>query len=141
MHVILMIFIVLLVYPVDSTLTGSGSLCAGQTALFTCNVTGGITVLWRYVTDAGDSPIGELLNPTSGPTSTDTVGGVLFTVTLLMPTRPHLVTQLNFTASANMNGGVVLCSTTTSSTSSENITLEVENVSKYLGTSVGENDE
>ena len=113
--------------PVGSILTGPGPLCAGHTALLTCNVTGGIALLWTY----DDSTISETLTPTSQPTSTVTVGGVLFTVTLLIPTSPHFVSQLSFNASADMNGEVVLCvSVSPSGLSEENIILQVETISK-----------
>ena len=113
---------------VGSILTDPGPLCAGQTALLTCNVTGGTTLVWRY----DNSRIGELVTQPL-TTLTDTVEGVIFTVTLLMPTSPHFVSELSFTASSDMNGEVVWCaSSSLSGVSLENITLQVERISKYV---------
>ena len=48
-----------------------------------------------------------------------------------MPTSPHFVSQLSFTASADMNGEVVLCgSVSPSGVTMENITLQVETISE-----------
>ena len=129
----IMSLLVLLVSPesVGSILTGPGPLCEGDAALLTCNVTGGTALVWRNAQNFG---IGEQLSPDSPSTSTVTVGGVLFTVTLLIPTSPHFVSQLSFTASADMNGEVVFCSSFSPSSgiAEDNITLQVESISKYL---------
>ena len=64
---------------------------------------------------------------------TDTVGGVLFTGTVLMPTSPHFVSQLNFTASDIMNGSNVLCEGLSGSADllAQAVRLEVESISKH----------
>ena len=131
---VLHLLLVLLVSPenVGSIRTDTEPLCTGHTALLTCNVTGGRFISWSYDVQDDYSAIGETLTPTSQQTFTVTVGGVLFTVTLLIPTSPHFVSQLSFTASADMNGEVVVCGSFSPSAglSQENITLRVENISK-----------
>ena len=80
-----------------------------------------------------DVVIFGVLTSASQPTNTDTVGGVLFTVALLMPTSPHFVSQLNFTASDIMNGSNVLCEGSSGSADllAQAVRLEVESISKH----------
>ena len=116
--------------PVGSTIvTDPEPLCAGHPALLTCNITEGTVIAWRYV----NFSIGGTLTPASHTTSTDTVGGVLFTVALLMPTSPYFVSQLSFTASAEMNGEVVMCGgLSPSGDIVQSIILQVESIGNLV---------
>ena len=126
--------IVLLVSPesVGSILTGPGPLCEGDAALFTCNVTRGTIITWNYVTNTDNNFfIGETLTPGSQPSYTDTVEGVFFSITVLMPTSTHFVSQLSFTASAEMTGEAILCrSGSPAGVTEKSITLQVDSISK-----------
>ena len=64
------------------------------------------------------------------------MGGVLFTVALLMPTSPHFVSQLNFTASDTVNGNNVSCegiyfSSGSAGLLTQAVRLQVESISKH----------
>ena len=114
----------LLVSSVNSVSLDSGSLCPGQTAVLTCNVPGGITLLWIYnsmsfVTISGTSV------SSSDPIPVD---GVEFTVSLLSNTGSDLVSEISFEVSSSINGGVLRCSgvNATAAESSE-VTLQEEN--------------
>ena len=105
-----------------TTLPDPGPLCAGQTAVLTCSVTDGVAIEWGYK----DGYIGQFLS-LSQPPSPDPVteGGVHFTLTLSQNNNP-LISQLSFTASPDMDGGVVRCTGFSDAFSSDEITLQVE---------------
>ena len=117
-------------------LTDPGPLCIGQTTTLTCNITGGISLEWNYLAERiGDGRIPTFqrddanVQPPSGPVER---GGVDFTVTLQMPTSPHLVSQISFTASAMMNGVRLLCNGEVGSVLEEQvITFQVVNGKHY----------
>ena len=116
---------------VGRVLIDPGPICIGHTALLTCNVTGGLAINWIYVTNTGfDYTV--FTSSYDPPTFTETVGGVLFTATLLMPTSPHFVSQLSFNASADMNGEAFLCQFAHPSgyAIDNRITLQLESVCK-----------
>ena len=127
------LLLVLLASPesVGRRLIDPGPVCVGHTALLTCNVTGGIAINWYYTTNTGFTYT-VFTSSYDPPTYTETVGGVLFTVTLLMPTSPHLVSQLSFNASAEMNGETFLCQFgyPSSYVSEDRITLQVGTIGK-----------
>ena len=107
----MMFNVAMLVPSTDGVLTDPGPLCAGQTATLTCNITGGVFLEWNYVLEGENGRIptydsARNVFPPSGPVER---GGVEFTVTLQMPTSPHLVSQISFTASAGMNGRQLDC--------------------------------
>ena len=110
-----------------TTLPDPGPLCVGQTAVLTCSVADGENIRWRYRSET----VGAILFspsqlPSSGPV---TVGGVQFTLTLSQNNNP-LISQLSFTASPDMDGGVVRCTGFSGTFSSVEITLEVEMICK-----------
>ena len=95
--------------------------------MLTCSVTDGKNIRWRYRSET----VGAILFspsqlPSSGPV---TVGGVQFTLTLSQNNNP-LISQLSFTASPDMDGGVVRCTGFSGTFSSDEITLEVEMICK-----------
>ena len=88
-----------------TTLPDPGPLCIGQTAVLTCSVTDGVSIEWFY----RDVAIGPFLSPTVPPSSNPvTVGGVQFTLTLSQNSN-SLISNLSFTASPDMDDGVVRC--------------------------------
>ena len=88
-----------------TTLPDPGPLCAGQTAVLTCSVADGVTIRWRYRDEFVGSVISLNEPPPPDPV---TVRGVQFTRTLSQNNNP-LISQLSFTASPDMDGGVVRC--------------------------------
>ena len=88
-----------------TTLPDPGPLCVGQTAVLTCSVADGVTILWRYRGETVGSLLSLSLPPSSGPV---TEGGVQFTLTLSQSSN-SLISQLSFTASPDMDGGIVRC--------------------------------
>ena len=91
---------------VSAILTDPGLVCTGDTVLLTCTIPNGITLGWSYDGEfIGD---GVYRPPNVPPTNPDTVGGVVFTHSLLS-TSPDLLSQLGFTASTDMNGGIIRC--------------------------------
>ena len=78
--------------------------------LLTCTIPGGVSLAWRY--NSENELIGNgIYRPASNtvpPTNPDTVGGVVFTHSLL-DSSPDLVSQLSFTASSDINGGIIQC--------------------------------
>ena len=90
----------------STVLTDPGPFCFGQTAVLTCNVTEGVSIRWSY----DGSQFGGLITP-SQPPSPDPmlVFGVELTLSLLEDTGSDLVSQLSFTASADVSGEVVSC--------------------------------
>ena len=78
--------------------------------LLTCTIPGGVTLGWRYNSDNGliGNGVYQPANNIVPPTNPDTVRGVVFTHSLL-DSSPDLVSQLSFTASDDMNGGVIRC--------------------------------
>ena len=99
-------FVVVSEVSATTTLTASGPLCAGQTAVLTCTVTEGISIRWTY----RGNQFGGLITPSQPPPSGPIpVSGVEFTLSLLEDSSPDLVSQLTFTASTDMDGEVVAC--------------------------------
>ena len=81
--------------PASSILTGPGTLCTGQRATFTCNITDGIDLTWTYGADrllTIDIDTDPLLDPVMVMSDT-----ITFTVSRLMPTTTHLVSEISFT--------------------------------------------
>ena len=74
----------------------------------TCTIPGGVSLGWRYnnVLIGGGTYVP--VTNTVPPTNPDTVGGVVFTHSLL-DSSPDLVSQLSFTASSDVNGGIIQC--------------------------------
>ena len=111
-----------------TTLPDPGPLCAGQTAVLTCSVTDGENIRWRY----RDETVGALLSLSQPPPPDPvTVGGVQFTLTLSQNSN-SLISQLSFTASPDMDGGVVSCTGFSGTFSDDEITLQVEMICKSL---------
>ena len=110
-----------------TTLSDPGPLCAGQTAVLTCSVTDGVSITWFY----RDEFVGQTISPSQPPPSDSvTVGGVEFTLTLSQNIT-HLISQLSFTASPDMDGAQVGCRSLFGGTvSSYEITLQVGMISK-----------
>ena len=105
-----------------------GPLCAGQTAVLTCSVADGVTIDWLYRNGCIGPSLSLSQPPPSGPV---TVGGVEFTLTLSQNSNP-LISQLSFTASPDMDGGVVRCTggLFDGTFRSDEITLQVEMICK-----------
>ncbi len=124
--------------PASSVLTNPGPLCTGQTATLTCNITGGTRISWIYNVRGSVETI-PTFNPNAGispPTEPVTVNGVEFTVSVLMPTSPHLVSIISFVASAMTNGGILACIGFSSAQVEEEVTLQVESFSELENTSL-----
>ena len=101
----LVIAVVLSPAVATTTLSDPGPLCAEQPAVLTCSVADGVTIRWRY---RGET-VGPLLAPSQPPPPDPvTEGGVQFTLTLSQNSNP-LISQLSFTGSPDMDGGVVQC--------------------------------
>ena len=119
---------------VSAILTDPGPVCEGDTVLLTCTVPGGVQQVWSY---NGDFIGGGQVIPGRLPrTNPDIVGGVVFTLNLLEDSSPDLVSQLSFTASTDMNGGLIQCtgdaaaSTGGSESVTDDITVQVEQFCK-----------
>ena len=99
---------VLQVCGASAILTDPGPVCEGDTVVLNCTITVGAFLRWNY----NDVLIGGGLYAPSinkvPPTNPDTVGGVVFTHSLL-DSSPDIVSQLSFTASADVNCGIILC--------------------------------
>ena len=114
--------VVLQVCGVSAILTDPGPVCTGDTVVLTCTIPGGVQLIWRY----NNEVIGD---------GVDTVGGVMFTQNLL-DSSPDLVSQLSFTASTDVNGGIIQCvgdaatSTGGFESVSDDITVQVEQICK-----------
>ena len=94
--------LVLLVSPVGSVLTDPGPSCAGRTVVLNC--TGGQGHEWRY-----DMSRGVIINNAAPPlTEPVELSGVQFTFSQLSPS-PHLITQISFMISQEMNGRILTC--------------------------------
>ena len=113
-----------------TTLPDPGPLCANQTAVLTCSVTDGVTIRWRYRNKFVGSIISLNEPPSSDPV---TVEGVQFTRTLSQNST-HLISQLSFTASPDMDGGGVRCTGGLSDGTFpfDEITLQVEILRKSI---------
>lgn len=100
--------VVLLVLPAHSILTDPGPLCTGQAPTLTCNITGGDFLEWNYITEGAN---GRIPAYGFGHNASGTVerSGVEFTVSVLTPIIPNLVSQISFTASAVMNSRKLKC--------------------------------
>ncbi len=97
----------------NSALTDPGPLCRDQPATLTCNVTGGIILIWNYDFDGAMKFEIALINiPTKRfppPDPVVTPDGVAIIVSLLMPTDIELVSQISFVPTDSMNGKVIEC--------------------------------
>ena len=115
-----------------TTLSDPGPLCAGQTAVLTCSVADGVTIRWRYRNEFVGPVVSPSLPPSPDPV---TVGGVQFTLTLSQNSNP-LISQLSFTASPDMDGGVVRCTggIADGTFPADEITLQVEMICKSIET-------
>ena len=81
---------------------------------------------WDYIVGERAGRIATII-PSLGsfpPDDPVEVLGVEFTVSLLMPTSPHFVSQISFVASEMMNGRILACS---AGTSSGSVTIQVVN--------------
>ena len=124
-----MLYIVLQVCGVSAILTDPGLVCAGDTVLLTCTIPNGITLVWSYEGEViGD---GVYRPPNVPPTNPDTVGDVVFTHSLL-DTSPDLVSQLSFTASTDMNGGIIRCAGDFQ-TSAGGLDSAIDNITMQVG--------
>ena len=74
--------------------------------LLTCTIPNGTLLVWIYEGEVIGN--GVYRPPNVPPTNPDTVGGVVFTHSLL-DSSPDLVSELSFTASTDVNGGVIRC--------------------------------
>ena len=124
-------YVVLQVCGVSAILTDPGLVCEGDTVLLTCTIPNGILLVWGYEGEVIGN--GVYRPPNVPPTNPDTVGGVVFTHSLL-DSSPDLVSQLSFTASSDVNGGVIQCvgdaatSTDGVESVSDVITVQVEQI-------------
>ncbi len=126
-----------LISPASSVLlTDPGTLCAGQRTTLTCNITGWDVLEWNYII-GGISGVIQAYDPALGvspPTGPEERHGVEFTVSVLMPTSPHLVSTISFVPSAMMNGGILACSGIAGSMVVDGrFTLQVDSASKKDG--------
>lgn len=111
------------VSPGHSVLTDPGPLCAGEEAGLTCNITGGTLLAWDY--DSGRLiAIDPVNSPLLAPL-TIMPGTIAFTVSMLMPTTPHLQSQISFVAVEEMNSRTLTCSGTSSVVVEDTITLQI----------------
>jgi hypothetical protein len=109
---------VLLPSPADCLLTGPGSLCPGDMATLTCNVTGGLSQEWVY----NNTAVG-LIIPISGQVPAPQImDGVEFRLSLL--SANDTVSQITFVANEDMDGRVVECRTTFSRSSMRDDALD-----------------
>lgn len=107
--------------PASSILTGPGTLCTGQRATFTCNITDGVDLTWTYDADRLIS-IDPRLNSLPDPV-TRISDNITFSVSRLMSTTTHLVSEISFTASARINNMMLICSGTNAE--EESVILQV----------------
>ena len=125
--------IVLQVCGVSAILTDPGPVCTGDTVLLTCTIPGGVTLVWRYnnILQPIGSGVYQPANNIVPPDNPDTVGGVVFTLSLL-DSSPDLVSQFSFTASTDVNGGIIQCAGSTGGVESvtDDITVQVEQFCK-----------
>ncbi len=132
-------FIISVLVPTaSSVLTDPGPLCRDQPTTLTCNITGGITLIWNYDAD-GTMPFQLAIidlqrNPLPPPDPVVTPDGVAITVSLLMPTDLQLVSQISFVATDSVNGTEISCSGLTPGTvvPAESVTLHVLNGKDFL---------
>ena len=104
-QILLLVGVVLSPAVATTTLPDTGPLCAGRTAVLTCSVADGVSIEWFY----RDGPIGPFLSPSQPPSPNPvTEGGVQFTLTLSQNSN-SLISNLGFTASPDMDDGVVRC--------------------------------
>ena len=116
--------LVLLVTPVGSVLTDPGPLCAGRTVVLNC--TGGQGHDWRY--DMSSEVVINILSPP--PAEPVELSGVQFTFSQLSPS-PHLITQISFMSSQEMNGRILTCLSVSTTIVTGEVTLTIsENNSK-----------
>ena len=91
---------------VGAILTDPGPVCEGDTVVITCTIPNGTLLGWIYEGEAIGN--GVYSPPNVPPTTPDTVRSVVFTHSLL-DSSPDIVSQLSFTASTDMNGGIIRC--------------------------------
>ena len=97
--------------------------------MLTCSVADGVTIRWRYRNDFVGSLLSLSLPPPPDPV---TEGGVQFTLTLSQSSN-SLISQLSFTASPDMDGGVVQCQGESGGAFSfDERTLQVETLRKSI---------
>ena len=114
---------------VSAILTDPEPVCTGDTVILTCTISGGMSLVWRYNGALiGNGPVTPEQLPPDNP---DIVGGVEFTLSML-DSSPDLVSQLSFTASTDMDGGIVQCagSDGTTGTVSDDTVIQVEQICK-----------
>ena len=120
---------------VSAILTDPGPVCTGDTVLLTCTIPGGVALGWNYNNERIGGGTYVPASNTVPPTNPDTVGGVVFTHSLL-DSSPDLVSQLSFTASADVNGGIIQCAGDAATSTggfesvSDDITVQVEQICK-----------
>ena len=89
-----------------TTLSDPGPLCANQTVVLTCSVADGAAIRWTYRGETVGPLLSLSLPPPPDPVP---VGGIQFTLTLSSQNSNPLISNLSFTASPDMDGGVVSC--------------------------------
>ena len=120
---------------VSAILTDPEPVCTGDTVLLTCTIPGGVSLTWSYNNERIGGGRYVPVTNTVPPTNPNTVGGVVFTHSLL-DSSPDLVSQLSFTASTDVDGGVIQCvgdaatSTGGFEVVSDDITVQVEQICK-----------
>ena len=116
---------------VSAILTDPGPVCTGDAVTVTCTIPGGVQLLWRY--NGASIGNGAVEPGRLPPTNPDTVGGVVFTLSLLEGTSPDLVSQLSFTASTDVDGGTIRCDGIDGTNSvSDDTVIQVEQICKSL---------
>ena len=117
---------------VSAILTDPGPVCIGETVLLTCAIPGGVQQVWRYNGNLiGNGPVQLGMPGRLPPDNPDTVGGVVFTLSLLEGASPDLVSQLSFTASTDMDGGTIQCAGTDgTNTVIDDTVIQVEQICK-----------
>ena len=135
MHTLIIYVTVLQVCGVSAILTDPGLVCTGDTVLLTCTIPNGTLLGWSYEGEIIGN--GVYSPPNVPPTNPDIVGGVVFTHSLLS-TSPDLVSQLGFTASSDLNGGIIRCagdfqtSAGGLDSATDNITMQVGQMCKSV---------
>ena len=114
-----------------TTLSDPGPLCVGETAVLPCSVADGVTITWFYRDESIGLSISPSQPPSNRPSNPVTVGGVQFFRTVNQ-NGTHLISQLSFTASLDMDGSEVRCTGLSGGIfSSDERTLQVEMLCKY----------
>jgi hypothetical protein len=108
----------LLPSPVDCLLTDPGSLCPGDVAILTCNVTGGLSQQWVY----NSVPVGLIIPIIGQVPAPQIVDSVEFRLSLL--STNDTVSQIAFVANEGLDGRVVECRTSFSRSSMRDGTID-----------------